>query len=338
MNDSILVTGAAGFVGSAVIRELVAQKEQLPSSDKDFTITAMVRKESLVPSFLKQQPLKIVEADITSPSDLEHAFNGITKIIHIAAVFRQAKFSDSYYFSVNRDGTRNVFTVAAKMGVKRVIHCSTTGVISHVKNPPADETAPYAPTDVYQVSKKEAEELALDFYRRGEMGGVVIRPAMIYGPSDTRFLKMFRLIARRRFFYVGSGEALVHWIDVRDLARAFVMAVFRDDLNGAIYTIGGDRWRTLKESVNEIAQQLNVSEPKLHLPVKLVQMMGSGCEALCRPFGIEPPIYRRRVDFFIKNRAFNTIKAETELGFKPTQTFSEEIKDIISSYRQSNLL
>jgi nucleoside-diphosphate-sugar epimerase len=220
-------------------------------------------------------------------------------------------------------------------GVRRVIHCSTIGVVSSIEQPPGDETLPYSPCDIYQTSKVEGEKLALRYFREGRIGGVVIRPAMIYGPGDSRTRKLFDMIRRQRFFYVGDGNILVHWIDVRDLARAFCEAMEHPERNGEVYIIAGEKSLTLKDFVNSVARELGVASPWLHLPVKPMQWLGLVCEVICRPFGIAPPLYKRRVDFFIKNRGFDVSKAKEHLGFAASKGLKEEIRDILESYNVS---
>lgn len=141
------------------------------------------------------------------------------------------------------------------------------------------------------------------------------------------------MIARRRFFYVGRGDSWVHFIDVRDLARAFLLAMDRDDLNGDVFTIAGRRPMRLHDFTAIVARQLGVPPPRLHLPVKPVQALGTLCETLCKPFGIPPPLYRRRVDFFTKHRVFDTTKARTLLGFEPRQDLEGEVTDTLADYR-----
>jgi nucleoside-diphosphate-sugar epimerase len=155
---------------------------------------------------------------------------------------------------------------------------------------------------------------------------------MIFGAGDTRHLKMFRLIARGRFFYVGRGDAWVHFIDIRDLVRAFELAMERVEQNGQTYLIAGRRTMKLYEACAIIAKEFGVRPPWIHLPVKPVQWLGSACEAICRPFGLEPPIFRRRVDFFTKSRFFDTSKAKAELGFEASQDFEAEVKDAVRWY------
>jgi nucleoside-diphosphate-sugar epimerase len=184
----------------------------------------------------------------------------------------------------------------------------------------------------------EAEKLALTYYRSGKMRGAVIRPAMVYGAGDTRHLKLFRMIARGRFFYVGAGDKSVHFIDIRDLAKGFLLAMQQEEVSGESYHIAGERPMTLKQAVDTIAKYLGVKEPWLHLPKKPLQWAGSLCELVCRPFGISPPLYRRRVDFFTKARFFDTEKAKRELGFIPRQSFEGEIRDAVAWYQQRGLL
>jgi PAS domain-containing protein len=155
---------------------------------------------------------------------------------------------------------------------------------------------------------------------------------MIWGPNDRRTLKLFKMVSKGTFFYVGAGQALVHFIDVRDLARAFRIAEQRSDLHNSVYIIGGRKAVPLAAVANEIAAVFDVRKPWLHVPIKPLQLLGSLCEAVCTPLHIDPPLYRRRVDFFTKNRSFDCRKAETELGFFSTQSIHEEIVDIANSY------
>ena len=319
-----LVTGSTGFVGSWMCRELLSA---------GYEVRALHRRSSSLAA-LEGLAVDRVEGDFTDLSSLRHSFAGVDYVFHIGALYRQAKFPDHVYFQANAEGTRNVFEAACAAGVKRVIHCSTIGVHSHIEHPPANETEPYAPTDVYQQSKVEGEKIALDYYHSGRMDGAVIRPAMIWGPADTRFLKMFRGIAARRFPLIGSGDIWTHWILVEDLVRSFRLAAETPASRGQVYIVAGDRPARLREVVERIAHGFGVEPLPLRIPAWPIQLAGSLVEALCRPFGIEPPLHRRRVDFFVKDRAFNVSKARTQLGFVPRMKLEDEIRYICDWYVQ----
>ena len=323
-----LVTGASGFVGGYLVRRLL---------DQGIRVRAMVRNENNAQD-LKGLGAEVVKAELRDAESLARAVVGVRGVYHIAALFRQHGFADRVFREVNADGTRLLLDASIHAGVRRFIHCSTVGVLGDIAHLPADESTPYGPCDIYQQTKMEGEKLALEAFQSGRISGVVIRPAMIYGPGDQRTLKLFRMIARRRFFYVGRGLASVHWIDVRDLVRAFQLAMDHQERNGEIYIIAGQSPMPLRTMCEEVAGQLGVSPPWLTLPVRPIQWAGSLCEALCRPFGVEPPLYRRRVDFYTKHRSFDGSKAGRELGFKPSGTFREEVANIIISYQEKRML
>ena len=322
MTDLVLITGASGFTGTHVVHEFLANGKR---------VRAMVRSEE------KGRPLKeagaeIVVADLAYPQSLKSAVEGVTGVVHIAALFRQAGLPESEFIKVNVEGTRALLDYSVKFGIRRFVHCSTVGVHGNVENPPADEDSPFNPGDMYQRSKLEAEMLVRSYLESGTLSGIVIRPGMIYGPHDTRTRKLFSMISKRRFFYVGKGDRSVHFIDVRDLARAFLQAFEKRELTAKTYIIAGEEAMPLYELVSRIALILNVPEPAIHIPVRPIQAIGSLCEAICTPLGINPPIYRRRVDFFTKTRSFCTRRAQRDLGFCPKKGSFDELVDIINSY------
>ncbi|RMD94710.1 MAG: NAD-dependent epimerase/dehydratase family protein [Calditrichaeota bacterium] len=328
MSKKAFVTGASGFTGGHLCRIL---------KKKGYEITALVRQTSKV-DHLQELGVKLVYGDLTNSANLVDALSDIDVVFHVAAVYRQEGISKEQFWKVNVDGTRNILEQARRAGVKRFVHCSTVGVQGEIKNPPAKETDPYNPGDHYQESKMEGEKLALGFFEKHEMEGVVVRPVGIYGPGDTRFLKLFKYINNGKFRMIGHGNVLYHLTYVEDLVEGMILAGEKDEAVGHIFTLGGNEYMTLKELVTLIAKILGKPVPRKHVPLKPVYMAATLCEVICRPLNIEPPIYRRRLDFFTKDRAFDISKAKKLLGYEPKVKLEEGLKITAEWYKQNQLL
>jgi dihydroflavonol-4-reductase len=327
---NVLVTGATGFTGGHLARYLLQAGER---------VAVLVRPSSEARAAgLKEAGADVRVADLTDAAAVAAAAQGCEVVYHIAATYREAGQGDAAYTRVNVDGTRHVLEGALSAGVRRVVHCSTGGVHGHIEHPPANETAPYAPGDVYQRTKLEAEELARSFGSQHPLEVVIARPIGIYGPGDLRFLKMFRGIARGRFPMLGSGEVFYHLTYIDDLMRGFGLCGQVPAAAGRTYLLAGPEYTTLNELVGLIAAELGVQPPRLHLPVWPVWIAGALCELVCVPFGINPPLFRRRVDFYRKSRAFDTTRAREELGYNPTVDLRTGIHRTAAWYRAQGLL
>jgi dihydroflavonol-4-reductase len=276
--------------------------------------------------------------DLTDAAAVAAAAEGVDVVYHIAATYREAGQPDAAYREVNVRGTQHVLEAASRGGARRVVHCSTGGVHGHVARPPANEDAPFAPGDIYQDTKLEAERLARDYGSRHPLEVVVARPIGIYGPGDTRFLKMFRGLARGRFPMLGRGDVFYHLTYIDDLVEGFRLCGEVPAAAGGTYILAGPRYTTLKELVRLIAAELKVKPPAVHWPVWPFWTAGLLCEAICIPLRVEPPLYRRRVDFYTKSRAFDTTRARTELGFAPRVDLEEGIRRTAEWYRREGLL
>jgi nucleoside-diphosphate-sugar epimerase len=209
------------------------------------------------------------------------------------------------------------------------------GVHGDVANPPADETAPIAPGDVYQATKAEAEALAFDFHRRRGLPVAVVRPGAIYGPGETRLLKLFRWIARGRYAVVGSGRSFYHPVYIDDLLEGFLLALERPQAVGEAFLIAGPRYVSQAELARLIAQATGGRVLPFRIPAAPLQWAGHLCEAICVPLGFEPPLHRRRVDFWTKSRAFSIEKARRLLGYDPKVDLEEGIARTVAAYRRA---
>lgn len=324
-NRTYLVTGASGYIGGHLVDLLFKE---------NVNIRLFVRDKSKVQKYV-DQGVPVFEGKLEDVNSIRPAMQGVYGVYHIGAVYREAKHPEEYFFQVNAEGTKNVFEEAIAAGVKRVVHCSTGGVLGDVTNPPGNDKTPYAPGDMYQRSKVEAEKIALSYYKSGKISGVVIRPAMVYGPGDTRHQKLFKMVFREKFFYVGDGLRDVHFVNVEDLVRGFKLGMEREEVTGEIYSIAGKAPTKLKYAVDIIAEHYKVKKPWLHIPVKPMQLAGTICEIICKPLGIEPPLYKRRVDFFTKNRNFDVDKPKRELGYEAKMDVSDEIKYVADWYKNN---
>jgi nucleoside-diphosphate-sugar epimerase len=329
--SKVLVTGATGFVGGHLARRLLAMGSH---------VTLLVRQTSnkkVVEEFRKLGA-KIVYGDVADRDSVFEAVEGVDYVFHIAALYRQTNVSPEAYTHVNVDGVRNILEASEKFKVKRVMHCSTIGVHNNIPNPPAKESEGYRPGDIYQVSKCEGEKLALSFFDLGRLEGVVIRPAMIWGEGDNRILKLFKGVSQRKMPIIGTGKIWTHWIYVEDLVDAFLLAAESDKAKGQVYFIAGRRPVTLIEVSQMIADEAGVKLWPFKIPVWPVYLAGGCVELICKPFGIEPPLHRRRVEFFTKDRWFDISKAQKDLGYEPRYDVKEEVGRIYSWYKENNWL
>ena len=328
----VLVTGATGFTGGHLAHFL---------ADRGDEVRVLVRPKSRArfdASPLAARGIAACDGDLADASSLRRAVEGVEVVYHIAATYREAGQPDAAYRTINVDGTRNLLEAAKAGGVARVVHCSTGGVHGSIEHPPANEEAPFRPGDVYKETKLEAETLARAFGEQQGVEVVVARPIGIYGPGDTRFLRMFRGLARGRFPMIGSGQAFYHLTFIDDLVGGFHLCGTVAAARGRAYLLAGPRYTTLEQLVHMVARELKVPPPRVHLPVWPFWTAGLLCEMVCVPLRIEPPLYRRRVDFYTKSRAFDTTRARTELGFAPQVDLEEGIHLTADWYRREGLL
>ena len=321
----VLVTGATGFTGGHLARQLAAQ---------GYAVRALARRTPPDPT----AGVEYVTGDLRDPDSLQRAASGVDVVYHIAAIYRQAGLKDAEYRAINADAVRTVIDAAARAGARRVVHCSTVGVHGDVEHPPANEDAPLKPGDVYQVTKLEGERIALQASRETGVEVVVARPTGIYGPGDRRLLKLFRGVARRKFVVLGDGRIYYHLTYIEDLCEGFRLCGEVPQAAGRTYILAGGEVTTLNELIALIAEEAKVPPPTLHLPVWPFWLAGAACEAVCAPLGIEPPIYRRRVDFFTKSRAFDITRARAELGYDPKVSLRDGIRRTLEWYRAAGWL
>ena len=327
--STVLVTGATGFTGTVLTRKLAGLGVSLraiarPSSDR---------------SGLDGVKIQWFAGNVFDPQVVAAATDGVSHIIHVAAAYREAKLSDRDYEAVHVESTRLLAAAALKNpGFQRFVHVSTVGVHGHIEHPPADETAPFRPGDIYQRTKAEAENWLHMFAREKHLPYTVIRPAAIYGPGDRRLLKLFKMATRPFFVLLGRGKCLYHLIHVEDLADAMIVAAVHPAAAGEAFIIGNPESVTLEQMGRIIAGTLGRSFRVVRLPAWPFFAAGAVCEAVCRPLGLEPPIYRRRVAFFTKDRSFDTRKMRERLGFVPSYSNEDGLAMTARWYREHGWL
>ena len=327
----VLVTGATGFTGGHLARWLAARGDH---------VRVLVRPRlgsdpgrSVTHSWVDATQIEVVAGDLTDADAVKRATDGVDVVYHIAAIYREAGLREEQYRAVNATAVGTVIKAARAGGAKRVVHCSTVGVHGDVERPPANEDAPLRPGDIYQETKLEGETIAQNAARDSGIEVVIARPTGIYGPGDRRLLKLFRGVARRRFIILGNGEIFYHLTYIDDLVAGLHLCATVPAAAGRTYILAGPEVTTLNRLTELIAEEAHVPAPRVHVPVWPFWLAGALCEAVCRPLRIEPPIYRRRVDFFTKSRAFDINRARAELGYAPAVGLREGIRRTLEWYR-----
>ncbi|MCE9616342.1 MAG: NAD-dependent epimerase/dehydratase family protein [Lentisphaerae bacterium] len=325
----ILVTGGTGFTGKALVKRLL---------DDGHQVVALDYKEGVKTQELRDWGAEVVIGTVTDRECARRCVKGVEVVQHLAAAFREMNVPEKHYSDVNVGGTRIMLEEAKAAGVKKFIYCSTCGVHGNVDNPPGGEDAPIKPADYYQQTKYEAEPITLEFAKNG-LPALIVRPAAIYGPGDPeRFYLIYKRVASGRFPMFGSGKTLYHPLYIDNLVDALVLAQQPGQGVGQAYLIADEQYVSIEDLVRRVGKSMNVDVKVPHYPVMPVVMAGHVCEKLCKPFGISPPIFPRRVDWYRQNRAFKIDKAKRDLGYQPKVGLDEGLKRTFAWYKAEGLL
>ena len=324
----VALTGASGYTGGRLLEALRARGDEVDVLVRPGSVTERVRSSAS----------RVVEGALGDAAAASRLVERADAVLHVAAVYRTAGHPDSYYREVNVVGTERLLEAAAERGVRRFVHTSTVGVHGHVERPPADESAPIAPGDIYQATKAEAEALALGFHRTRGLPVTVVRPGAIYGPGETRFLKLFRAIARGRYAVVGTGRTFYQPVYIDDLVAGFLLALDRPEAVGEAFLVCGPSYVSQSDLAALVARHTGGRVLPFRIPARPLQWAGDVVEAICVPLGLEPPLHRRRVDFWTKSRAFTIEKARRLLGYAPRVDLDEGIARTAAWYREAGWL
>jgi len=324
-----LVTGGTGFTGSHLVRRLL---------ERGHAVTVLDHQPGLFATELEAAGARLVLGSVTDGDLVDRTVEGQDVVHHLAAAFRKINVSRAHYWDVNVNGTRHVLAAAQRHGVARVVYCSTQGVHGHVENPPGDESSPIAPADYYQFTKYEGERVCAEFTERG-LEVAIVRPTAIYGPGDPgRFLMLFRMARRGRFWMFGDGRTTYHPVYIDNLVDLFELAAERPEASGKTYIGGDEEYYTLDELVRAVGAALGVDVRITHLPFRPLWLASAVVEFSCRAVRISPPLFRRRADWFRQVRAFSIERARCDLGYQPKIGLKEGLRRTAQWYRAHGYL
>ncbi len=347
-NPTVLITGGAGFLGRALVGELLKKDVTHLSAGRILVL------DSRTPLWYDDGRVTFLKGDIRSPEDLDRACRGVDLVYHCAAVIDWGQRPRSFLYDVNVNGTANVIAAAARNGARGLVYTSTMDVLYDGNNiVDADETMAYPKkfTMTYAETKAIAEQKVLraNGLERGGSAPLktcVIRPCGMFGEGDPYHVSSFLKMAQsgRLTFRVGNGRALFQHVYVGNVAHAHVLAgksllEKNGPAAGNVYFATDFEAKNFFDYMEPILEGIGYPMPPRgrSIPMPVMYALGVLCEGaswLCRPFvRLAPVISRTSVTMVCKDMTFNSDKARRDLGYRPLYTEEEAIARTVSYFR-----
>jgi dihydroflavonol-4-reductase len=329
-SERTLLTGATGFVGSAVARALFRA---------GFPVRALVRSGS--PRFhLSDLDLEVVEGDLRDADSVASAVKGARSVFHVAADYRLWARDPREIFAANVDGTRNVMQAALRAGVERVVYTSSVATLGlRPDGTAADESKPLSEAQgigAYKRSKIAAERLVEAMIVREGLPAIIVNPSTPIGPRDVKPTPTGRIIVEaacgRIPGFVDTGLNLVHVDDVADGH----LAALEHGVPGERYILGGANV-TFADMLADIARLVGRKPPRLRIPRAAVLPMAYAAETLARFTGREPFATVDGVRMAKYRMFFTAAKAKRDLGYRP-RPYVAGLEDAIRWFRENGYL
>jgi nucleoside-diphosphate-sugar epimerase len=325
------ITGGTGFIGSRLAIKSLEQGHSVEVLGQVSNAAELENQE-----MLKDRGINATLGSVTEREQLFGLVQGCDIVFHLAAAQHEANVPDQHFWDVNVEGTRNVLEVSVEAKIKRFVQGSTIGVYGSALAGEIDEASSISPDNIYGVTKYEGERLALSFADKIPIS--IVRISETYGPGDRRLLKLFKAIKKNVFFMIGKGDNKHQLIYVDDLIEGMYLAATAEQAVGEIFVLAGKEVLSTQEMVDSIAKQLGTSIRRSHAPLGPFLIAATIMEKTLRPLGIQPPLHRRRLDFFRKSFFFSQDKSLKILGFQPKTGFAEGIAETARWYKEQGYL
>ncbi|UCF20467.1 MAG: NAD-dependent epimerase/dehydratase family protein [Gemmatimonadota bacterium] len=327
----VLITGGTGFIGSRLALRCLERGEHVRVLAKLNTAAERQNAEEI-----EGRGIEVAEGSVSDGQATRRACEGVDVVYHLAAAQHEANVPDKYYYEVNVDGTRNMLAAAVECGVDRFVHGSTIGVYGIGRDGPVGDDSPLEPDNIYGVTKLKGEKVVREYFDK--MPIAIARISETYGPGDRRLLKLFKGIARDRFFMIGGGRNLHHPVYIDDLVDGLRASATSEAAVGKTYVLAGPRAITTNEMVEAICRALGKALPRLKVPLWPLMTMAVLMEGALRPAGIQPPLHRRRMNFFVKSFKFSGVEAKAAIDYQPQIDFFEGAALTADWYKHVHML
>lgn len=314
---TILVTGATGFLGSALVAELLKRRQAVRVLARDDKKARQQFGEAVT----------IIRGDITDAAPVRQAVAGASTIYHLAGRLYHPHIAEELYRQTHVEGTRILLKAClGQTQLRRIVHASTTGVHGITGNSPATEDAPFAPTNAYEATKAEGELLALKACQEQGLPVTVARPGLVYGPGDLHLLGFFRSIKKGLFRVIDGGKAPLHPVYIDDLIAALLLCTECSQAVGRSYNIAGERFVSVRELAAAIARALGKKLPAGSIPLWLANLASDVFALVPGMKGERAPLTRSRVQFLTNSRMYNIGRATSELNYIPCIALEEGMR------------
>jgi dihydroflavonol-4-reductase len=324
LGDLALVTGASGFVGSAVARKLGAA---------GFDVRVLMRASSPRTN-IEGIACEPVEGDMRDPASMARAMKGVRYLFHVAADYRLWARDPEEIVRNNREGTRAVMEAALGAGVERVVYTSSVAALKPVEGGAADETSRHTEESAigaYKRSKVVAERLVESMVAERGLPAVIVSPSTPIGPRDVKPTPTGRIIVEaangKMPAFVDTGLNLVH---VDDVAEGHLLALRKGKI-GEVYVLGGEDV-SLKDMLGVIAPLAGRKPPRVRLPVAPLYPLAYMAEGVARLTGKEPFLTADALTMARYTMFFSSAKARRELGFS-TRPYQRGLEDALAWFR-----
>lgn len=318
----ILVTGATGFIGSFLVKELIKQREKI-------TILARNSSDPNIITEFKNLGIKVVFGDLRIKDSLREAVKDQEIVIHCAGIH---DFEYPELKATNVDGTRNLLEVCWDKNIKRFIHISSATVFGQVQN--GTEESECRPESAYAKTKYLGEQIVQEYMEKG-IKSTILRPPIVYGPhKKASLVKWSTYIYRGYFLIFGNGNNHVEIVHVNDLVKVIIAVLNNNNNENKIYTISSQT-TTMNELTNLIADTLGVRKPK-HIPLMIAYPSALIITFLSKIIGRKSPLTKTNILNMSRDRSLSFKKATLELGYNPIVNKEEGIKKLIDWCRDQD--